>query len=94
MELLNSLGSKGFITVYGFVIMPNHLHFLWEMLKMNGKEMPHASFNKATAHGILKDLKANHLPVTFSCECCLWMSDTIFVYVLFINKPNRQINIL
>ena len=30
------------IAVYGYVIMPNHLHFIWKMLQMNGKEMPHA----------------------------------------------------
>lgn len=29
-------------------------------MSLNGKEMPHASFNKATAHLIVKDLKANH----------------------------------
>jgi putative transposase len=48
------------VIVYGFVIMPNHLHVLWELVSMNGKEMPHASFNKATAHEIVKDLKIHH----------------------------------
>ena len=38
------------ILIYGFVIMPNHLHVIWEMVRMNGKEMPHASFNKFTSH--------------------------------------------
>ena len=48
------------IIVYGFVIMPNHLHVLWQQTNMNGMEKPHASFNKATAHEIVKDLKSNH----------------------------------
>ncbi len=60
LNTLNDLVSKQLISVYGFVIMPNHFHVLWELLKMNGKEMPHASFNKAIAHEIVKDLKANH----------------------------------
>ncbi|MEQ9404362.1 MAG: transposase [Cyclobacteriaceae bacterium] len=51
---------KGLIKVYGFVIMPNHLHVIWELLLLNGKEKPHASFTKKTAHEIVKDLKAHH----------------------------------
>jgi REP element-mobilizing transposase RayT len=60
---LKELVDKQLIVVYGFVIMPNHLHLLWEMLSKNGKEMPCASFNKATGHIITKDLKANHQEV-------------------------------
>lgn len=60
LDSWKDLVTKELITVYGFVIMPNHLHVLWELNKMNGKEMPHASFNKATAHLITKDLKYLH----------------------------------
>ena len=48
------------IAIYCFVIMPNHLHIIWEMKEPNGKEMAHASFNKFTSHMILKDLRVNH----------------------------------
>ena len=54
------LADRKMISVYGFVIMPNHLHVVWEMKEPNGKEMPHASFNKYTSHMIFKDLKASH----------------------------------
>ena len=47
------------IIIYGFVIMPNHLHLLWKQTSLNGKEMPHASFNKFTSHTFLKYLKTN-----------------------------------
>jgi putative transposase len=60
IECLQDLTQKKLIKVYGFVIMPNHIHIIWELLSMNGKEMPHASFNKQTAHLITKDLKTNH----------------------------------
>jgi REP element-mobilizing transposase RayT len=46
------------IAIYGYVIMPNHLHVIWEMLEKNGKEMPHASFNKYTSHQFLEILRA------------------------------------
>ena len=48
------------LKVYGFVIIPNHIHLIWEMLELNGKEMPHASFMKYTSHVIQKYLKENH----------------------------------
>ena len=55
-----ALCERELVVIYGFVIMPNHLHLIWEMKKMNGKEMPCASFNKITAHSITNDLKINH----------------------------------
>ena len=51
------------IVVYGFVIMPNHIHLIWELLEMNGKEKPNASFMKFTSHEIQKDLRKNHSKV-------------------------------
>ena len=54
---LQNLVSRGMVIVYGFVIMPNHLHIIWEMKEPVGKEMPHASFNKFTSHMSVKDLK-------------------------------------
>src|SRR3954452_1257942 len=48
------------IEVYGFVIMPNHLHFLWKIKEMNGKETPQGSFLKYTAHNFKKYLSANN----------------------------------
>ena len=49
IQQLQWLRHRNKINIYGFVIMPNHLHFVWEMKEMNGKEMPHASFNKWTS---------------------------------------------
>ena len=48
------------IALYGFVIMPNHIHLIWELLELNGKESPHASFMKYTSHLILKDLQTTN----------------------------------
>ncbi len=58
IESLRNLVQREKIVVYGFVIMPNHIHIVWEMISMNGKEMPHASFNKFTSHQFLKHLTA------------------------------------
>lgn len=58
--ILNSLGflvSKSLIRVYAFVIMPIHIHVIWEMMGLNGKESPHSSFLKFTGHEFLKKLR-------------------------------------
>ena len=36
--------------------MPNHIHLIWNILKMNGKESPAGSFAKYTAHQFRKYL--------------------------------------
>lgn len=53
---LQHLVKKELITLYGFVIMPNHIHLLWDMRKNNGKETPAGSFAKFTAHAFKKHL--------------------------------------
>jgi putative transposase len=45
------------IRVYSFVIMPNHIHLIWENVSMNGKEKPYASFMKFTSHQFLAELR-------------------------------------
>ncbi len=57
IEVWKDLVDKDLIKIYAYVIMPNHLHVVWELLELNGKEKPHASFNKATSHEMVKDLK-------------------------------------
>jgi putative transposase len=54
------LVKSGHITIYAFVIMPNHLHALWQLNEMNGREKPNASFNKKTGHEIRNDLEIHH----------------------------------
>jgi len=57
IESLAYLVQKQKIKVYGFVIMPNHIHLLFENTDMNGKEMPYVSFMKYTAHQFLQQLR-------------------------------------
>jgi putative transposase len=60
IESLSYLVKSDKLKVYGFVIMPNHIHIIWELLKYNGKEKPHASFMKYTSHTIQADLRLYH----------------------------------
>ena len=56
VKYLKELSARGLIKVYSFIIMPNHVHFIWQQLQKNGKETPQESFLKYTAHEFLKIL--------------------------------------
>ncbi len=56
---LKKLSDDNLISVYAFVVMPNHIHLLWSQDGMNGKETPKGSLLKYTAHIFLKYLKAS-----------------------------------
>lgn len=68
IDSLRYLVKRNKITVYAYVIMPNHIHILWELNELNGKEMPHVSFNKFTAHQFLQMLKADNLSPGYEVE--------------------------
>ena len=57
IESFQWLVQRELVFIYGYVIMPNHIHVVWEQLKMNGKETPKESFEKYTGHIFLKHLK-------------------------------------
>jgi putative transposase len=44
------LTQKQMIRIYGYVIMPNHVHVLWAIPNLEGKESPAAQFAKYTGH--------------------------------------------
>ncbi len=54
---LSYLHKIGCIKVYGFVIMPNHIHLIWECKARNGRESPVSSFKKYTSKEFGKALK-------------------------------------
>ena len=56
---LRNLSDRGLIDVFGFVIMPNHIHLIWRVNKLNGKEASQSSLLKFTAHQFKKMLIDN-----------------------------------
>ena len=52
LNSLKYLSTKDKIDVYAFVIMPNHIHLIWRLKELNGKEFHHSTFLKFTAHEI------------------------------------------
>jgi REP element-mobilizing transposase RayT len=78
LDSFEELVSRKMVKIYAFVIMPNHLHVIWEMKEPNGKEMPHAGFNKFTSHSIVKDLKTK---------------DPIQISSFLVDEPDRKVRI-
>jgi putative transposase len=68
IECWKNLISREKIKLYAFVIMPNHIHAIWEMVDMNGKEMPYASFNKFTSHQFLEQVRLTPQIIPFKDE--------------------------
>ena len=84
MGSLEHLSNAGKIEVFAFVIMPNHIHLIWRWIAMNGKEMPHVSFLKFTAHHFKKHLeKTNGLAPFYldaaNKEFVFWQRDSLAV---------------
>ncbi len=56
LDSLQYLSNAGKIDVFGFVIMPTHIHLIWRTKELNGKETAQGSFLKYTAHEFRKIL--------------------------------------
>lgn len=57
---LKYLTEKERVTVYGFVIMPNHIHIIWSMNEEGTKSAVQRDFLKYTSQQIKFLLKANN----------------------------------
>jgi REP element-mobilizing transposase RayT len=60
IDSLAYLTATNKITVYAFVVMPNHIHLIWQIHELNGKETAQGSFLKYTAHAFKKYLVQNN----------------------------------
>src|SRR4051794_4291528 len=59
IESLHNLSERNLIDVFAFIIMPNHIHLIWRVNSLNGKETAQVSFLKFTAHEFKKLLKTD-----------------------------------
>jgi REP element-mobilizing transposase RayT len=83
---LEHLSNAGKIDVFGFVIMPNHIHLIWRLNALNGKEMPHSSLLKFTAHHFRKRLEKTQSLAPFYVDATnkkyeFWQRDSLAVHL-------------
>jgi len=86
VDYLEELSLQGFISVFGMVIMPNHLHLIWRQNKMNGKESPKSSLLKFTSHTLLKQLKLEGKSCLYKVNASnkeheIWQRDSLGVEI-------------
>lgn len=60
IDSLQHLSESGKVRVYGFIIMPNHIHLIWSIFSNGSKESTKGSFLKYTAHQFQKQLVNDH----------------------------------
>ena len=59
IDSLTYLNDSNKMSIFGFVIMPNHIHLILQTHQMNGKETVQGAFLKYTAHAFKKMLALN-----------------------------------
>ena len=89
IKSLQWLVQSELVKIYGFVIMPNHIHLMWEQLKMNGKEFPKNSFEKFTAKTFVNNMKVtndpalkNYAVTAVDREYNIWLRDPLAIRII------------
>ena len=88
VDSLRWLVQKGLVKIYGYVIMPNHIHLMWEQLQMNGKKFPKNSFEKFTAKLLVRNMKENNDAAVKNyevaardCQYNIWQRDPLAIKI-------------
>jgi len=88
VDSLRWLLQKGLVKISGYVIMPNHIHLMWEQLQMNGKEFPKNSFENFTAKLLFRNMKENndaalknYEVAARDCQYNVWQRDPLAIKI-------------
>ena len=99
IDSLRFLVEKKRVKVYGFVLMPNHLHLLWKMEEPHKREDVQRDFLKYTAQQIKFDLVQNHPAVLEQFrvgakdrQYQLWERNPLSVYCYSIAVTEQKLN--
>ena len=96
VDSLKFLSDNGCITVYAFVIMPNHIHLIWRLNKLNGKESPKGSFLKFTGHKLLEQLKNEKKAPLYHVEKMnkeheVWQRDPLAIEIISLAVAKQKL---
>jgi putative transposase len=99
IESLQWLCNKQLIRIYGYVIMPNHIHLLWNQLAMNGKEFPKNSLEKYCSHCFKEKLQNENPEVLkkFSVDASdrkynFWLRDPLAIRIFSREMAVQKLN--
>ena len=99
IDSLAFLSENGKIDVFAFIIMPNHIHLIWRINEMNGKETAQGSFLKFTAHEFKKKLKADspEFLLEFAVDSTnkhyeFWQRDSLAIHIYSKDVAFQKLN--
>ncbi len=97
VDSLKHLSDEGYITIYAFVIMPNHIHLIWRLEKLNGKETPKGSFLKYTAHKLLTQLQNDNKTSMYRVNLAnkkheIWQRDALGIEIISREMAIQKLN--
>ena len=88
IDSLAYLSNNNIIDVFAFVIMPNHIHLIWRINSLNGKETAQGSLLKFTAHSLKKkltqqnDTRLNNFKVSAANKQYeFWQRDSLAIHL-------------
>ncbi|MGG9970944.1 transposase [Ferruginibacter sp. SUN002] len=96
IDYLKKLSDENLISVYGFVIMPNHIHLIWQQNKLNGKETPQGSLLKYTGHEFLKILKTENKSHLYEVNAAnkkheIWQRDSLGIKIYSVKVAKQKL---
>ena len=77
--------------------MPNHIHLIWKLNKLNGKETPKGSFLKFTAHKLLDQLQQKgkldeYLVFHANKKHEIWQRDSLGIEIISLPVSLNNLN--
>ena len=93
---LKKLSDAGLVSIYAFVIMPNHIHLIWQQNKLNGKETPKGSLLKYTSHEFLKMLKVQGRSSLYEVNAAnkkheIWQRDSLGIAIYNVKAARQKL---
>jgi putative transposase len=97
IDVLDMLSAKKLVSIYGFVIMPNHIQVIWQQHGFYGKEMPLATFMKSTARDLKRKIVQNGLESQFKVKVAnkkhqIWQRDAIAHELVSRRTMHKKLN--
>ena len=97
LDSLKYLSDGKYITVYAFVIMPNHVHIIWKQNKLNGKETPKGSFLKYTAHKLMAYLEMDGKSGPYKVEATnkrfeIWQTKPLAIEIFSLEVAKQKLD--
>jgi REP element-mobilizing transposase RayT len=97
VSYLQLLSREEKITMFGFVIMPSHLHFIWRQNMLNGRETPKGSFMKYTAHCFRKHLLLKNKLNPYKVDAVnkshqIWQPDSLGIEIYSREVARQKLN--